>query len=285
MEADPLLGPLLLVKIGFYASALLASGLALQGALGIVEGRRLRATLSLAGAAATIALACCAARVLLISAQLGAGASDAFNEANLAWTWRMQGPAALAVVGGGSALALSFFLAPRFLMGFGALSIAASFALTGHSQALESAGLAPMAVATHALIAAFWLAAPITLWPSADLTDEALLERNQRFSGFAVAAVPILFALGAWLLWRLAGGVEAAVSSLYGRLLIAKLIVALAALGLGAFNKVAVTAALRCAPARGRVLLARTLTLDAVLFVTALGLVGWATTMTGPPEM
>lgn len=191
----------------------------------------------------------------------------------------------MAMMGGASALALSFFFAPRILMGLGALAIAASFALTGHSQALEPPGLAPWALAAHALIAAFWFAAPITLWPKADLTDEVLLERNRRFSVLAVAFIPILFALGLWLLWRLAGGVEAAVSSLYGQLLIAKLSAASAALGLGAFNKFAVTAALQSSPERGRVMLARTLTLDAVLFVIALGLVGWATTMTGPPEM
>ncbi len=285
METDTLLAPLFLVKIGLYASALTAGGLALHGALGIIESDRIRATLRRAALAAVLALAFCAARLLLINAQLGAGAADVFNEANFAWTWRMQGLAALAMTGGASALALSFFFAPRLLMGLGALAIAASFALTGHSQALEPPGLAPWAVAAHAFIAAFWFAAPITLWPRADLADEALLERNRRFSVFAVAAIPILFALGVWLLWRMAGGIEATVSSLYGQLLIMKLIVTLAALGLGAFNKFTVTTALKGSPARGRILLARTLALDALFFVTALGLVGWATTMTGPPEM
>jgi putative copper export protein len=285
MIGDALLGSLFLVKIGFYASALTASGLALHSALRIVEGERLKATLDLTAVVATIAFAFCATRLLLINAQLGVGIADAFNEANFVWTWRMQGPAALAMTGGAAALALSFFFAPRLLMGIGALAIAASFALTGHSQALEPAGFAPWAVAAHALIAAFWFAAPITLWPRSDLTDEDLLERNRRFGVFAVAAIPILIALGVWLLWRLAGSVEAAVRSFYGQLLIAKLIVASVALGLGAFNKFTVTTALQDSPVRGRVLLARTLTLDALLFMTALGLVGWATTMTGPPEM
>jgi putative copper export protein len=285
VEADALLAPLFLVKIGLYASALTAGGLALHGALGIIEGDRTKATLRLAAVAAVLALAFCSARLLLINAQLGAGIVDAFNAANFRWTWAMQGSAALATTGGVTALALAFLFAPRVLMGLAALAIAASFALTGHSQALEAPGLAPWAVAGHALIAAFWFAAPITLWPSTDLANDDVLRRARRFSVFAVAAIPILFALGVWLLWRLAGGVGAAVSSLYGQLLIVKLMAALAALGLGAFNKMTVTAALLGSPARGRILLTRTLTVDAVLFAIALGLVGWATTMTGPPDM
>lgn len=285
MEADALLAPLFLVKIGLYASALTADGLAVHGALGIVEGDRLKATSRLAALSAALALAFCAARLLLINAQLGAGIAEAFDEANFRWTWTMQGPAALAMTGGAVLLALSFLFAPRVLMGLGALAIAASFALTGHSQALEPPGLAPWAVAAHAIIAAFWFAAPITLWPRTDLTNEDVLRRARRFSAFAVAAIPVLLALGVWLLWRLAGSVEAAVWSFYGQVLIAKLIAATAALGLGAFNKFTVTTALQDSPVRGRVLLARTLTLDALLFITALGLVGWATTMTGPPEM
>ncbi len=56
MEADALLAPLLLVKIGLYSSALIAGGLALHGALGIVECGRLATIRRLAAVAAGSAL-------------------------------------------------------------------------------------------------------------------------------------------------------------------------------------------------------------------------------------
>jgi len=285
MAADALLLPLLLVKLGLYASALIAGGLSLHAALGIVERERLAPTLAFAAAAAGLALAFSGARLVLINAQLGAGIGDAFNADNFIWTWRMQGSAALALASGALALLICLGFRSRTLMGLGALGIAASFALTGHSQALDTPGAAPWAVAVHVLIAAFWFAAPITLWPKLGLADAALVKRMERFSAWAIAPILVLFALGLWLAWRLADGVEAALSSLYGQLLLAKLLAASIALAIGAFNKQYVTKTLQASPARGRKLLTRTLSLDALLFATALTLVGWATTMTGPPGM
>lgn len=285
MEADALLAPLFLVKIGLYASALVAGGLALHAALGIVERQGAPRVLGVAAAAAVFALAFCVARLLLINAQLGAGLGDAFNAGNFSWTWAMQGPAAIALTLGTLALLLCLRFRSRILMALGALAIAVSFALTGHALALETPGLAPWAVALHVLIASYWFAAPLTLWPRSELDDGLVHGRMQRFGVLAMAAIPLLFALGLWLVWRLTGSVEAALSSLYGQLLLAKLLAASAALGLGAFNKLSVAKILAATPARGRRLLAATLTLDTALFATALGLVGWATTMTGPPDM
>lgn len=285
MGADALAAPLFLVKIGLYASALIAGGLSLHAALGIVERPRLARTLAFAAAVAGLAIAFSGARLVLVNAQLGAGIGDAFNATNFGWTWAMQGPATMALAGGLLALLICLGVSSRTLMGLGALGIVASFALTGHSQALDTPGAAPWAVGVHVLIAAFWFAAPITLWPSPEIDDDALLARMDRFSAWAVIPIPILFVLGLWLAWRLAGGVEAVLSSLYGQLLLAKLSAASIALGIGAFNKYYVTKTLRTSPSRGRELLKRTLCLDALLFAAALGLVAWATTMTGPPDM
>lgn len=285
MEADALLAPLLLVKIGLYSSALIAGGLALHGALGIVESARLGPIRRLAAVAAAAALLFGGARLLLINSQLGAGFADALNSANFAWTWRMQGPAAMALAAGALAVLISLLIRSSVLMGLGALGFAACFALTGHTQALEPPSVAPWAVAAHTFIAAFWFAAPITLWPSADLTNDVLLARMQRFSAFAIAAIPVMIAFGLWLVWRLTGGLSAAFSSLYGQLLLVKFLVASSALGIGAFNKFSVTKTLQASPERGRRVLARTLTLDTLLFASALALVAWATTMTGPPDL
>lgn len=285
MDSDALLPLLFLVKVGLYASALIAGGLSLHAALGIVERPRLARTLVFAAAAAGLALAFSGARLLLINAQLGAGIGDAFNADNFVWTWRMQGSAALALASGALVLFICLSFSSRTLLGLGAIGIAASFALTGHTQALEAPGAAPWAAALHVLIAAFWFAAPITLWPRAELDHNVVLGRMERFSAWAIAPIPILFVLGLWLAWRLAGGVEAALFSLYGQLLIAKFAFVSLALGIGALNKLYVTKALQASPPRGRELLALTLSLDAMLFATALALVGWATTMTGPPDM
>jgi putative copper resistance protein D len=125
--------------------------------------------------------------------------------------------------------------------------------------------------------------APITLWPSASLSDEIVLTRSGRFSRLALFIVPVLFAIGLWLAVVLAGSVNDLLSSAYGQLLIAKLVVAGAALGLGAYNKQIVTRKLSHTPADGRRALTATLSLDAVLFAGALIFVGLATTFTGPP--
>lgn len=285
MGAEALLALLFVVKIGLYVSALVAGGASLHAALGIVEEPQRGPMISLAGIAAVLAIAFAGARLLIINAQLGAGLGDAFNAANFAWTWAMQGPAALALASGAIAVWFCLVLKSRLLMMAGAVGIAASFALTGHGQALETPGAAPWAIGVHVLIAAFWFAAPISLWPSASLDDSAIGKRMERFGAWAVAAIPILFVLGVWLIWRLAGGVAAALTSSYGQLLLAKLVAASIALALGAFNKIYVSQAIRTAPMRGRRLLARTLSLDAALFATAIALVAWATTMTGPPDM
>jgi putative copper export protein len=133
-------------------------------------------------------------------------------------------------------------------------------------------------------IAAFWLAGPITLWPTRNLDDATVTARVTRFSNFAVAAVPLLFVLGLWLALLLAGGWSALLTSLYGQLLLAKLGAATVALALGAYNKTIVTKRLRTAPEAGRRALKLTLGLDAVLFLIALGAIAAATSLTGPPS-
>jgi putative copper export protein len=164
------------------------------------------------------------------------------------------------------------------------LAMAASFALTGHAQGVTAPLLTPIAVAAHVVCAGFWIAAPITLWPSSAIADDLLAARARRFSSLALAFVTVLFVLGGALALRLSGSVNALISSFYGQLLVAKLATATGALGLGAYNKMVVTNALETNPIRGRSMLMRALLADGLLFAAALLLVGWATTMTGPPD-
>ncbi|MGE0741907.1 MAG: CopD family protein [Hyphomonadaceae bacterium] len=283
MEADPLAPWMLAVKLGLYASALLAAGLVLQASLGIVEREGRARVLRSAALLSWVALIFAGLRLAITSMQLGGSIESIYDADTLAWTWPALAPSTTAIVAGVVGLNAAWLSRAVLPAAPAAVAIAASFALTGHSQALETPGLAPWGVGAHVLIAAFWFAAPITLWPGPALSDDALTRRAERFTQYALFAIPILFALGLWLAWLLAGGVDALLTRLYGQLLLAKLTAATAVLALGAYNKQVVTRKLREMPDVGRRALAVTLTLDGLLFAAALVLVGVATTLTGPP--
>jgi|CXWL01.1.fsa_nt_gi putative copper export protein len=283
MEADPFAPVLFVIKLGLYGSALQATGLALHASLNIIARDDLTRAMRSAALASAIAVLLAAVRLAFANIQLGGG--DAlFDPATLAWTWPTLGPSSTAIALGSVALTAGWLLRSRIAAGTGALALAVSFGLTGHSQALESPGLAPWAVALHVLLAAFWFAGPITLWPANKLDEPTLSRRVARFSDIAVAAVPLLLALGLWLALVLAGGWTSLYTSLYGQLLLAKLGAATAALALGAYNKTIVTARLRTAPEAGRRVLKLTLGLDVALFLIALGAIAAATSLTGPPS-
>lgn len=283
MEADPLAPALFAIKLGLYGSALLAAGLALHASLNIVARADYSRAMRSATLASVIATFFAALRLGLANVQLGGG-NALLDPATLSWTWPALGPSLTATAIGAAALTTGWRLRSRIAAGIGAVALAISFGLTGHSQALESPGLAPWAVASHVLIAAFWLAGPITLWPARNLEETALFRRVTRFSDLAVAAVPLLFLLGLWLALLLAGGWSPLLTSLYGQLLLAKLGAATFALALGAYNKTIVTTRLRIAPEAGRRTLKLTLRLDAVLFLIALCAIAAATSLTGPPS-
>lgn len=283
MEADPFAPAQLAIKLGLYASALLAAGLGFHASLNIIERDGQERALRTAALLACAAFAFAALRLAIVNVQIGGSIDKLLDPATLAWTWPALAPSSISIGLGAVLLLASLVLRLRLAAALAAIALAASFALTGHSQALEAPGFAPWAVALHVLIAAFWVAAPISLWPRAALSDTIVSARAERFSRQATIGVPVLFALGLWLAWLLAGGVNALLASLYGQLLIAKAVAATGALALGAYNKAIVTKKLQEAPATGRRALARTLRLDALLFAAALVLVGWATTLTGPP--
>lgn len=283
MEADPLAPVLFAIKLGLYGSALLAAGLALHASLNIVARADHARAMRSATLASVVAAFFAALRLGLANVQLGGGDS-LLDPATLSWTWPALGPSLTATAIGAVALATAWRLRSRIAAGLGAVALAISFGLTGHSQALDFPGLAPWAVALHVLIAAFWLAGPITLWPTRDLEEAALIRRLARFSDLAVAAVPLLFLLGLWLALLLAGGWTPLLTSLYGQLLLAKLGAASFALALGAYNKTIVATRLRADPEAGRRALKLTLGLDAVLFLIALCAIAAATSLTGPPS-
>lgn len=265
MEADPLAPALFAIKLGLYGSALLAAGLGLHASLSIIAREDRQRALRTATFAAALAVLFAALRLGLANVQLGGG-NALLDPGTLSWTWPALGPSSTAVGVGVVAMATGWLLRSSIPTAIGVIALAISFGLTGHSQALESPGLAPWAVAAHVLIAAFWLAGPITLWPARNLAEATVAARVIRFSTFSVAAVPALLALGLWLALRLAGGWIPLLTSLYGQLLIVKLAAASFALALGAYNKSVVTKRLRTAPEAGQRALRFTLGLDMALF-------------------
>lgn len=271
------------VKWGLYVSALLAAGLGVHVALGIAGGGNRASTLRLAAILGIVATVLMAIRLLLLNAQMTGGLAAALDFSMFGWIWRANAWSAVALATGAGALIVGA-LWPRapFIAAAGALAVTGSFALTGHTQALEEPGWAPAAVFAHATLGAFWLAAPVTLWPRRSLTAAEIVDRLERFSAIAIAAIPVLFVLGALIALRLAGSPQALFGTDYGQLIVAKLVAAALALGLGAVNKVILTQHVRAERPSAIAHLRLALVADAVLFALALAFVAAATTITGP---
>lgn len=211
---------------------------------------------------------------------IGAGLSTS----EFSWVWAAHGRQIIVFSIGALALLFASFVNNSGAAALAAIVIAAGFGLSGHTQGLETPGIAPWLVGLHLLIAGFWFAAPAALWPRRDRTDEEVLRRMQRFSAIATIAVPILFASGLWLLWRLAGGFAAVPTTPYGQVLLVKLVLSTTALTLGAWNKFFVTRRLSTDTDDGRRALKSTLRLDATIFFGVLAAIAAATTFIGPHD-
>lgn len=225
-------------------------------------------------------------KLLIANAQLSGSLSGAFNPDTWGWVWQSNGPQFLVFVSGAALALLAAFINAAALKKTAAvvslLVLSAGFAVSGHTQAAENMPLLPLWVIPHTLIAGYWLWAPVSLWPSPSVSDADIALRADRFSRFAIWAVPLLFVSGLYVFWRLSGPLWEAGSSLYGRLLLGKLAAALLILGLGAYNKFRIADLLRRAPQQGRAALRLSLRSEAVLFAGVLVCVLLATTMTGP---
>jgi copper resistance protein D len=268
-------------RIGLNLFALLTIGFALHVALGVVERdafARMRRRIALTGAllAAFIVM-----RLGVLVAQMGGGANF-LDPDLLPLAWMALGDSTLAMMTGTLAAICGVWFGSRVIACLGALAISFGFGLTGHAQGLTDPGLVPILVAVHVLIAGFWVAAPINLYPAGVLDDARLLDRLRRFSVIAVAAIPILIALGLWLAWTLAGNAQKLLDTTYGLLLLAKLAISIVATSLGAVNRQVITARVAADPVIGRKWLRVTLLCEMSLFAAAIFAVSAATTVGGP---
>lgn len=265
-------------KLALYLTALLASGIALTVAGGVIAAASSRKWLVSAGWLALGAVIIAGLRACLTALDLG-------DIALVSMVWDMQRSSLVAIFLGNLALIaclLTSGMVQRILLIVGACLMCTSFALTGHTQALESPALFSALVAGHVIIAAFWLSAPFVLWPRRDQSDDAVQASCARFGAIAIVAVPALFLGGAILAWKLGGGFGGLTSSSYGLLLGVKSLLASGALGLGAINKTAIARLLKSDAPVGRAALKTTLRIDAALFCGALVAISLATTTFGP---
>jgi putative copper resistance protein D len=269
-------------RIGLNLFALLTVGFALHAAFGIVERdsfRGLRSRIALAGLALALFTM---VRFGILVAQMGDG-TNVFDPELMPLAWMVLGDSTLAILAGAAVSVGGVWFRSPLTAALGAAALSFGFGLAGHAQGLADPGLAPIAVAVHVFIAGFWLAAPVNLYP-ATKEDSELLSSLRRFSSIAVVAIPVLIALGAWLAWTLAGSPEKLFGTTYGLLLLAKLALGIAAMGLGALNKQIITAKIATDPAIGRKWLRVTLLCEATLFAAAIIAVSAATTIGGPAE-
>lgn len=270
-------------RIGLNLAALLTIGFALHVAFGVVE-RDAFSRLRLPALLAMVALIAFAlVRLLLLVGQMGDGA-NLIDPELMPLAWMALGPSTMLLIVGALAAGAGLLWRSRRLAWLGALAMAASFGFTGHTQGVEKPGLLPALAAIHVLIAGFWFAAPVTLFPHTHLSDSVLLNRLKRFSAIAVFAIPLLIVLGLWLALSLTGGANQLLGSAYGRLLLLKLAAGLAALGLGALNKRVIAARVAAEPVQGRRWLRTALLAEAMFFIVAIVAVSAATTIAGPTE-
>jgi copper resistance protein D len=231
---------------------------------------------SLARATATAALVVVAAHYLLEAARMAGDMSGMFDSSlqNMAWTSTTGGAFSVRALGllliiagmqnrsaritADHFLKSSALMAPAFALrrlsarGFttagvsGAVLVAASFALAGHTATSPQRwALAPLLLA-HLLIVAFWFGA---LWPLCLVTLRESRERTTRvvalFSSAAFWLVPLILVVGVAMAALLLPSV-AALRKPYGELLIAKSVLFAVLLALAALNK------WRFGPALGR---------------------------------
>ncbi len=238
--------------------------------------------ISASGVLSIMVLCFYATRLLLANAKLGGTMVAAVNSDTFPWIWRTYNVQAYAVIVGCLSALIGALNQQRLAMLAAALILSAGFGLAGHTQGLESPGVMPWLVGFHVLVAGFWFAAPVALWPATAIDDKELVGRLEAFSRIAQFAIPALFAAGLVLAWRLVGGWEGLTGSAYGRLLLGKLAAASIALALGAFNKFSVTKRIKFEQEAGRRALRFTLSAEFALFLFAVGSIAYATTIAGP---
>lgn len=174
-------------------------------------------------------------------------------------------------------------LPPRLLVSWlaGVLLFALSFAVLGHVASLSLP--AQLAIVLHTVAISLWVGALPALYAlCARAPADSVLPLLQRFGMLGWWIIGALLASGVFLLTQLLQAPVELLSTPYGRLLGAKLLLVLALLGLGALNKFHLVPALANA---GSDRLRQSIAVERVVAMGVLLLTAALTTLTGPAHM
>ncbi|WP_275001471.1 CopD family protein [Promicromonospora iranensis] len=155
-------------------------------------------------------------------------------------------------------------------------------AFTGHTRAATPEALVVGVDVLHLAAGSLWLGGLVAL--ALVLGDLARGDAGAvvlgRFSTWAAGLLAVLVVAGTFLAWRIAGSWDALLDSGYGALLLVKVLAALVAVAIAAWNRFSLLPRLRTAP-RGRdrgtpaTLLVRTVLAEAGVLVLVLGVTGF----------
>ncbi|WP_322921460.1 copper resistance protein CopC [Nocardioides renjunii] len=297
--------PLLLSVVRWlgYVGLLVATGVAAFAVLLLPadradDGSRRRLRAVARGAALVGAVAWCAAVPMVALYQLGLPAS-ALGDGS---TWAALAPAervvpALLVTG----IALAAVAVPAGPPGRGrtalvlagcALALAAP-ALTGHTRASTPEALVVAVDVLHLVAGALWLGGLVAV--AAVLGDLATRGEDgavvlSRFSTWASGVLAVLVVAGSVLAWRIAGSWSALLDTGYGGFLLVKVLAVLVAIGIAAWNRLALLPRLRAASRRRErrdagALLVRTTFAEAGVLVVVLLLTGFLVDRSPEPDV
>jgi putative copper export protein len=279
------------VKALLYATCLTAGGGVLFSA---IFGAQLNAIerqsiVQFTRAMATAALVATAARLMVLSGMLG-------GELASLWDWSIiqivleggEGQAAAArAVGLIGIAAFSFGTgATQAIALIGALLVAGSFALTGHTGSIGPGSLPRLLLAAHVLAVSYWIGALTPLFRISSSTEFARVGAVlKRFGDIAAFIVPGLILAGVAMLWLLLGSLEAVFASAYGRLVLLKLAFVAGLLTLAAVNKLHLTPGVAAGDPAAVVNLRRSIAGEMMLAAAILVVTATFTTVVGPPEL
>ncbi|CUH42723.1 CopD family protein [Ruegeria atlantica] len=275
----------ILAKALDYGAALLAMGGILFTVLFATraEASVLRLAQHLAVGAVIVGLAVLALRFGIRAARIsGMGFGGAADPMMLGFVW--DSPLGTAAIWRGlGELAILAILLPRvgqWIALAGSLAVAISFAQVGHSLGEHRAALVFLLV-LHLLAVAFWVGSLLPLSKAALTPTGADLLHH--FGNAAAYGVAVLIVAGAALAWLLSGSVTALFGTAYGLVLMIKVVVVSALLGIAALNKLRLVPALRAEKRGATIALRRSISIEILAIVLILFATATITSVTIPP--
>jgi len=231
----------ILLKLVLYVASLGGAGLVLfrialagQPKVEEVVSRRLIAIAAIVGMLVTLL------RFGVQGALLSGNLSGLVDRAMLNILWSTPAGTVVEMRLAGFALLLlaSFEFRWRNWIGLlGALLILGSFVVVGHATNVDQVGVSALLL-IHLMTAAFWIGALRPLYiASLAFEPRDAAEIAHRFGVMASVAVPVLVVVGGVFAWLLVGTLSNLFESRYGQMLILKVLLVSAVLGLAALNK------------------------------------------------